>query len=158
MRRCPGARPSESTATTKQWRSSSDDQIRVRYITIITIMIIYGINNITVILWHFYAWCCMSTKKYFWTHPFLIPFMMTSSMETFPALLLLCVGNSPVTGEFPIQRGSGVVLWSAREQRPVTRSFDFFYLHLNKRLSKQSWGWWSETPLRSLRRHCNVYL
>ena len=27
---------------------------------------------------------------------------------------------------------------------------------LNKRLSKQSWGWWFETPSRSLRRHCNV--
>ena len=40
-------------------------------------------------------------------------------------------------------------------QRPVTRSFDFFYLHLNKRLSKQSWGWWIETPSRSLWRHCN---
>ena len=32
-------------------------------------------------------------------------------------------------------------------QRPVTRNFDvLFDLHLNKRLSKQSWGWW-------LRRH-----
>ena len=27
---------------------------------------------------------------------------------------------------------------------------------LNKRLSKQSWGWWFETPLRSLWHHCNV--
>ena len=43
-------------------------------------------------------------------------------------------------------------------QRPVTRSFDvFFDLLLNKRLSKQSWGCWFETPLRSLWRHCNVY-
>ena len=48
------------------------------------------------------------------------------------------VGNSPVTGEFP---------W----QRPVTRSFDvFFDLRLNKRLSKQSWVWWFESPSRSL--------
>ena len=32
-------------------------------------------------------------------------------------------------------------------QRPVTRSFDaFFDLRLNKRLSKQSRGWWFETP------------
>ena len=55
-------------------------------------------------------------------------------METFSALLALCVGNSPVTGEFPAQR-------------PVTRSFDVsFDLCLNKRLSKQSWGRWSETP------------
>ena len=36
-------------------------------------------------------------------------------------------------------------------QRPVTRRFDvFFDQRLNKRLSKQSWGWWFETPLRSL--------
>ena len=26
-----------------------------------------------------------------------------------------------------------------------------------KRLSKQSWGWWFETPSRSLWRHCNGY-
>ena len=31
----------------------------------------------------------------------------------------------------------------------------FFDLRLNKRLSKQSSGWWFETPSRSLRRHCN---
>ena len=50
------------------------------------------------------------------------------------ALPGLCVGNSLVTGEFP-------------SQRPVTRGFDvFFDLRLNKRLSKQSWGWWCETP------------
>ena len=65
-------------------------------------------------------------------------------METFSALLAICAGNSPVSGEFPTQR-------------PVTRSFDvFFDLRLNKRLSKQSWGWWFETLSRSLWRHCNV--
>ena len=41
-------------------------------------------------------------------------------------------------------------------QRPVTRSFDVFYdLRLNKRLSKQSWGWWFETLWCSLWRHRN---
>ena len=65
-------------------------------------------------------------------------------METFSALLTICAGNSSVTVEFPTQR-------------PVTRSFDvFFYLCLNKRLNKQSWGWWFETPLCPLWRHCNV--
>ena len=64
-------------------------------------------------------------------------------MKPFSALLALCAGNSPVTGEFP-------------SRRPVTRSFDvFFDLRLNKRLSKQSWGWWIETPSNSLWRHCN---
>ena len=64
-------------------------------------------------------------------------------METFSALLASCAGNSPVTGEFPAQR-------------PVTRTFDvFFDLRLNKRLSKQSWGWWFETLSRPLWRHRN---
>ena len=41
-------------------------------------------------------------------------------------------------------------------QRPVTRSFNVFVdLRLNKRLSKQSWGWWFETLSRPLWRHCN---
>ena len=64
-------------------------------------------------------------------------------IETISLLLFLCVGNSQVTSEFP-------------SQRPVTRSFDvFFDLRLNKCLSKQSWGWWFETPSCSLWRHCN---
>ena len=42
-------------------------------------------------------------------------------------------------------------------QRPVTRSFDvFFDLCLNKRLSKQPWGWWFETLSWSLWRQCNA--
>ena len=68
---------------------------------------------------------------------------MTSSNGTISALLAICVGNSPVPGEFPAQR-------------PVTRSFDvFFDLRLNKRLSKQSWVWWFETPSRPIWRHRN---
>ena len=51
-----------------------------------------------------------------------------------------CAGNSPVTGEFTAQR-------------PVTQRFDvFFDLRLNKRLSKQLWGWW----LRRYRTHYDV--
>ena len=53
-----------------------------------------------------------------------------NQMETFSALLALCAGKSPVTGEFP-------------SQRPATRSFDvFFDLRLNKRLSNQSRRRW----------------
>ena len=41
-------------------------------------------------------------------------------------------------------------------QRPVTRSFAvYFDLRLNKRLCKQSWGWWFETLLCPLWRHSN---
>ena len=64
-------------------------------------------------------------------------------METFSALLALCAGNSPVTGEF-------------LAQRPVTWSYDvFFDLRLNKRSSKQSRCRWFETSSRSLWRQCN---
>ena len=46
-------------------------------------------------------------------------------METFSALLAICAGNTPVTGEFPAQM-------------TVTRSFGvFFHLCLNKRFSKR---------------------
>ena len=42
-------------------------------------------------------------------------------------------------------------------KRPVTRSLDvYFDLHLNKRRSKQLWGWWFETLSRSLWRQCHV--
>ena len=59
-------------------------------------------------------------------------------MDSFSALLAICAGISPVPGEFPAQR-------------PVTRNFDvFFDLRLNKRLSKQSWGWWFDTLPRPL--------
>ena len=59
-------------------------------------------------------------------------------METFSSLLALCAGNSLATGEFP-------------SQRPVARRFDVFLdLRLNKRLGKQSCGWWFETPSCSL--------
>ena len=69
--------------------------------------------------------------------------MMTSSNGNIFRVTGHLAGNSPVTGEFPAQR-------------PVTRSFDvFFRLRLNKRLTKQWWGWWFLTPSRPLWRHWN---
>ena len=76
------------------------------------------------------------TMKTWWRH----------QMETFSALLDLCAGNSPVTGEFP-------------SQRPVMRSFDvLFDMGLNKCLSKQLWGWWFGTPSHPLCHNCNEKL
>ena len=67
-------------------------------------------------------------------------------METFSALLAICAGNSPVSGEFPTQR-------------PVTRSFDIYFdPRPDKRLSKQSWGWWFGTLSHSLWRHRNDFM
>ena len=51
---------------------------------------------------------------------------VNDDIETFSAILGLCEGNQPVTGDSP-------------QKRPVTRSFDvFFDLRLNKRLGQQS--------------------
>ena len=55
-------------------------------------------------------------------------------MEAFSALLALCAGNSPVTGEFPAQR-------------PVMRSFDVFF--------DLGWinGWINNREAGDMRRH-----
>ena len=77
--------------------------------------------------------CCLLWRGTWWRH----------QMETFSAILAICAGISPLTGELPAQR-------------PVTRSFDVFSdLRLNKRLSEQSRGWWFETPSRPWWRHIN---
>ena len=66
-------------------------------------------------------------------------------MEIFSALLAICAENSPLISEFPTKM-------------PVTRSFNvFFDLHLKKRFSKQSWGWWFEMPSCPLWRHSNEH-
>ena len=73
-------------------------------------------------------------------------FSWCHQMETLSMLLAICTGNSPISGEFSAQR-------------PVTRALMFFFdLSLNKRLSKQSSGWWFETPSRLLWCHCNVQM
>ena len=57
--------------------------------------------------------------------------------------------TGPLCGEFtghrwiPLTKASDAELWC------------FLWSRLNKRLSKQSWDWWVETPSRSLWRHCN---
>ena len=68
--------------------------------------------------------------------------MTTSNGIIFQVTGPLC-GEFTGPGEFPTER-------------PVTRSFDvFFDLRLNKRLSKQPWDWWFETPSLSFWRQCN---
>ena len=46
--------------------------------------------------------------------------------------------------------------WILHTKASDAELWRFFYLRLNKRLSKQSWGWWLETPLLPLWRKCNV--
>ena len=94
------------------------------------------------------SWCSFYGGKYM--IPMSIPPCNSAAwwrhqMETFSALLALCAGNSPVTGEF-------------LAQRPVTRNIDvFFDLRLKKQSSKQSRRRWFEKPPRSLWRHCNEH-
>ena len=71
--------------------------------------------------------------------------MMTSSNGNIFRVTGHFCGEFTGPGEFPAQR-------------PVTRSFHvFFDLRLNKSLSKESWGWWFETPSHPLWRHRNVW-
>ena len=66
-------------------------------------------------------------------------------METFSALLAVCVENSLVTYEFP-------------SQRPVTRSYDvLFDPRLNKRVNEQSWlGIWDAIALIMTSLQCTL--
>ena len=66
-------------------------------------------------LWKLYPW---------WRH----------QMETFAALLALCVGSSPVTSKFP-------------SQKPATRSLDFFFI------CARTNGWVSNRYAGAFRRH-----
>ena len=71
--------------------------------------------------------------------------MMTSSNgNIFHVIASLC---GEFTGDrwIPHTKASDAVLWW------------FFHLRLNKRLNKQSWGWWFETPSYTLWRHCNEH-
>ena len=74
--------------------------------------------------------CCRHLPYPWWRHP----------METFPALLVICAGNSPVTGEFP-------------SQRPVTRNFGVSLIctWINDRVNNREAG-----DLRRHRAHYDV--
>ena len=82
------------------------------------------------LLWLWNQLCNVHADDYvpWWRH----------QMETFSALLVLCAGNSPVTGEFPAQR-------------PVTRSFDVSLIcaRIN--------GWVNNVEAGDLRGQCVHY-
>ena len=101
-------------------------------------------SKVTEIDWEVFGWIyCTRMREYHLVTPVMT--WWRHEMETFSALLAICAGNSPVTGEF-------------HTQRPVKRGFDVsFDLRLIKRLSKQWWGWWFKTSSRPLWRHCNEH-
>ena len=55
---------------------------------------------------------------------------------------------------WPLVRGIHRPRWIPRTKASDAELWCF--LHLNKRLSKQSWGWWFETPSCSLWRHMTI--
>ena len=105
------------------------------------------------ITWHAYSIYCPNANQNFWPYSELIAGMVYEFLDQ-NNMMTSSNGNifrvtGPLCGEFT---GPG----EFPAQRPVTRSFDvFFDLRLNKRLSKQPWGWWFETSSWSLRRQCN---
>ena len=81
---------------------------------------------------HWLAWG--AETKSWWRH----------QMETFSALLAICAGNSPVPENSPHKgQWRGALMFS-------------LICAWIKRLSKQTWGWWLETPSLPLWRHSNV--
>ena len=95
--------------------------------------------------------CCdtplTAANGFFFSHQFMKShlFVMTSSKGNIVSVTGPLWGEFTVTGEFP-------------SQGPVAQRFDVFVdLHLNKRLTKQSWRWWFETPSCSPWCHCNVF-
>ena len=98
-----------------------------------------GVNSIPLLLMPWILMLPTHKQPWYWA----CKMMTIHQIEIFSALLAICVGNSPVTGEFPTQR-------------PVMQSFDvYFDLCLNKRWSRQLEGRWVETPSRPLWHHCD---
>ena len=85
----------------------------------------FGVKSTTGKTWR--AWKRKPTR---WRH----------QMETFSALLAFCAGNSPMNSPHKGQWRGALI---------------FFYLRLNKRLSKQSWRRSFETPSCALWRQYN---
>ena len=70
------------------------------------------------------------------------------------ALLALCEGNSPVTGEFTAQRASNAEKASIWWRHHECRSFgDLFFLSLNKSLNKLSSAQWFDILARQKKYH-----
>ena len=98
------------------------------------------------------------------------PYMITEySVVLSLYLVLMCWFNEQLHQMMVLNRYVNHLIWKRSFMMtlsngnifsvPVTRNFDIFFdLRPNKRLSKQSWGWWFEMPPRPLWRHCNARL
>ena len=85
----------------------------------------------------------ISSQKLHWRPGSLFTMMTSSNGNIFRVTGHLC-GEFTGPRWIPHTKASDAALWC------------FFDLRLNKRLSKQSWGWWFGTLSRPLWRQCNV--
>ena len=87
-------------------------------------------------VWHWGVWSCIVSNHWFSWCPSSSIAWWRHQMETFAALLALCVGNSPVNSPHKCQ-------WRGALMFSLICAW------------KQSWGWLCETPSCSLWRHCD---
>ena len=98
--------------------------------------------------------------------PMLAPWtLLSGTISLASSLLVYIIGACMIQHFARFSSTVDIVSWwhHQMETSPVNsphkgqRSFHvFFDLRLNKRLSKQSWGWWFDTLSRPLWRYCNV--
>ena len=120
---------------------------RAKYLEWTATFLAWNLPNIIFLWLASRYWCCCWIVTCWWISVIHLSTFISAwwrhQMETFSALLAICVGNSPITGEFTSQsQWRGALMFS-------------LICALNKRLSKRSWGWWFETPSHSLWRHCD---
>ena len=119
------------------------------------------IQSILMIKQH--LWTCFTWHISYWSLWLEVPAMPIALLSLKALIRLDCQPSTVTERRPPVSiMHDDVIKWKHFPrnwpfvQRPVTRSFDvFFDLRLNKRLSKQPWGWWFETLSWSLWRQCN---
>ena len=116
------------------------------YVYVIYVVIWFGLKAESLLTFHI-------------NFPLITPMFHHASHDSVPVCISTCMMTSskrnifrvigPLCGEFtghqwiPLTKASDAELWC------------FFDLRLNERLNKQSWGWWFETPSRTLWRNSN---
>ena len=96
--------------------------IPITWMQHLQINLVFLYHQLAAVMYLTWSHLCSQYSPTWWRH----------QMETFSALLAICAGNSPVTGEIPTQR-------------PVTRRFDIFLTWIN--------SWVNNREAGNLRRH-----
>ena len=93
------------------WKLVHRSTIHISIFPLIVFCVFSWINRYAICLFTFHCWSLKPLSQEWWEYD---NSRLCHQMETFFASLVLCAGNSPVTGEFP-------------SKRSVTRSFDVFF-------------------------------